>query len=264
MRHWLTVIGSALVLAAHVSAAASRGHLVLIGGGPTPSDVFTRTLRLAGGRNAIVAVLPQTFPTDSIGDTAVELWKSFGARDVVKVSRIDPEAADAAIKRATLIWMPGGFQGLLMKTLSGTTLPDRIRERYEAGAVIGGASAGAAAMSEVMIADETTPDGAAADGPPTMAGLGLWPEAIVSPHYTERRRQNALSTILRSHPTLVGVGIDEGAGIIVSGGQCEVVGRNTVVIVELAPTAVPGSAAAAMRVRTMKSGAHFTLKQPVK
>ena len=220
---------------ARVSAAPHEGHLVLTGGGSTPAVVFTRTLDLAGGRAAIVAVLPQTYPNDSIGDAAVAMWKEMGARDVFKVSLVDPAAARAALERATLIWMPGGFQGLLMKTLAGTPVPDEIRKRFAEGATIGGASAGAAAMSRTMIADETTPDGVEPgdiDGPRTEEGLSLWPEAIVSPHFSERRRMNPLIAIMREHPDLIGVGIDEGTAVIVSGGELEVVGRGTIVIVQ--------------------------------
>ena len=183
-----------------ISAASREGHLVLLGGGPTPAVVFTRTLNLSGGRSAIVAVLPQTYPNDSIGDAAVELWKKTGAREVFKLKLDDMDRARADLERATLIWMPGGFQGLLMKTLAGTPIPDVIRRRFAEGATIGGASAGAAAMSATMIADESTPEGENAGGPRTMEGLGLWPAAIVSPHFTERRRSGPLVAIVRDHP----------------------------------------------------------------
>jgi cyanophycinase len=205
---------------------------VLVGGGPTPSSVFERALAWSGGRRAIVAVLPQTYPNDGIADAAVAMWRTFAASEVVKVSRTDPAAARAALERATLIWMPGGFQGLLMRTIDGTPIPEVIRARFAAGVTVGGASAGAAAMSRTMVADESTPDGLGAGVPATADGLGLWPEAIVSPHFTERRRLNALLAILRDHPTLFGLGIDEGTAVFGASGELEVLGRGTVVMIE--------------------------------
>src|SRR5216684_5505120 len=161
MHHTLRAIVLLLVgIMPSVAPAAPEGHLVLAGGGRTPAAVFTRTLELSGGRKAIVAVLPQTYPNDSIGDVAVTMWKQLGAHEVLKVSVADLAAAHAALDRATLIWMPGGFQGLLIHTLADTPIPDEIRKRFAEGATIGGASAGAAAMSRTMIADETTPGGA--------------------------------------------------------------------------------------------------------
>jgi cyanophycinase len=232
-----------------ISAASREGHLVLLGGGPTPAVVFTRTLNLSGGRSAIVAVLPQTYPNDSIGDAAVELWEKTGAREVFKLKLDDMDRARAALDRATLIWMPGGFQGLLMKTLAGTPIPDVIRRRFAEGATIGGASAGAAAMSATMIADESTPEDETAGGPRTMEGLGLWTAAIVSPHFTERRRRGPLLGILRNQPGLIGVGIDEGTAIFISNRRLEVAGRGTITII-VTPD-VP--------VRTLKSGGRLAL-----
>ena len=251
-----------------VAAAAPEGHLVLAGGGRTPAAVFTRTLELSGGRKAIVAVLPQTYPNDSIGDAAVAMWRQLGAHEVLKVSLADPASAAAALERATLIWMPGGFQGLLMRTLADTPIPGEIRRRFAEGATIGGASAGAAAMSRTMIADETTPDGAGGDGRTTGDGLGLWPEAIVSPHFAERRRMNPLMAIVQQHPDLIGVGIDEGTAAIVSRGELQVVGSGTVVIIDPrgAGTGQPGwdptSSVRRPPVRVLKPGMHFRFALP--
>jgi cyanophycinase len=230
-------------------AASREGALVLLGGGPTPAEVFARTLALAGGPSAIVAVLPQTYPNDSIGDAAVALWKKAGARDVFKVVRHDPAAASASLARASLIWMPGGFQGLLMKTLTGTPVPDTIRRRYAEGATIGGASAGAAAMSRTMLADESTPDGDSAGGLRTVEGLGLWPAAIVSPHFTERQRSGPLIAVLRDYPGLIGVGIDEGTALFISNGRLDVLGKGAVTIFDTADASG----------RKLKAGARMAL-----
>lgn len=104
-------------------------------------------------------------------------------------------------------------------------------------------------MSRVMIADESTPAGDGADGPVTDEGLGLWPEAIVSPHFSERRRLSGLTAIMKQHPTLSGIGIDEGTAVIVSSGEITVIGRGRITIVDSrTPTG-----------RTFRSGARVKL-----
>jgi cyanophycinase len=236
----------AFAMSVQPAGAGPEGRLVLVGGGPTPAQVFERTLTLSGGHRAIVAVVPQTFTNDTIADAAVVMWRTFQPREVVKVSRTDPSAMRDALERATLVWMPGGFPGFLMRSIADTPIPEMIRARFEAGVTIGGASAGAMAMSRTMIADEASPDGRLADGPSTVEGLGLWPEAIVSAHFTERRRLGPLLPILDEHPTLFGIGIDEGTGVIVQNGEFEVIGRGTVVVID------PHNA----RTRTLKAGAH--------
>ena len=243
----LFAISAWLALTPNVSVAAPVGHLVLVGGGPTPAEVFSRTLALSGGRAAVIVVLPQTYPTDNIADAAVTMWKTFGPREVVKMSRTDPDAARAALERASLIWMPGGYPSLLMHAIAGTSIPATIRARFAAGVTVGGASAGAAAMSQTMIADESTPDGGI-NGPVTEEGIGLWPEAIVSPHFTERRRIGPLVAIVHDHPSLIGVGIDEGTAVVVSHGEFDVLGLGTVVIVD-AQRPRARTLKAAMRIR---------------
>jgi cyanophycinase len=242
----VTLLG---LLVAGPGAAPREGHLVLLGGGPTPADVFTRTLMLSGGRAAVVAVLPQTYPNDSIGDAAVDLWRTTGAREAFKLRLDDTAGASRALDRATLIWIPGGFQGLFMRTLAGTPIPDAIRRRFAEGATIGGASAGAAAMSLTMLADEVAVDGANGPPPRTMAGLGLWPAAVVSPHFTERRRLGPLVAVLADHPDLVGVGIDEGTALFLTRDRVEVAGSGTVTF--LGPGDVPA--------QTMRAGRRLAL-----
>ena len=222
---------------------AAEGHLVLAGGGPTPAEVFERTLALSGGRLAIVAVLPQTFPNDTIADAAVAMWRTLHAAEVIKVSRTDAAMARTALARATLIWIPGGFPAHFMQTLAATPLAEIIRERFSSGVTIGGASAGAVAMSSTMLADDVTP----LAGPSTIEGLGLWPEAIVSPHFTERRRLASLIPIVSDHPNLIGIGLDEGTAVIVFKGAFDVLGRGTVSVVDAGRT----------EVRRLRSGAHF-------
>jgi cyanophycinase len=82
-----------------------------------------------------------------------------------------------------------------------------------------------------------------------MEGLGLWSAAVVSPHFTERRRSGPLVEILRVHPKRVGVGIDEGTAIFISSGRLEVAGSGTVTILD-SPDAP---------VRILKSGGRLVL-----
>jgi cyanophycinase len=242
---------AALVLGLHAAVVAAEGHLVLAGGGPTPAEVFERTLALSGGRRAIVAVLPQTLPNDTIADAAVAMWRTLRAAEVIKVSRTDAVTTRAALARATLIWIPGGFPSYFMQALAATPLAEIIRERFSSGVTIGGASAGAVAMSSTMLADDVAPDGTPLAGPATVEGLGLWPEAIVSPHFTERRRLASLMPIVRDHPNLIGIGLDEGTAVIVFKGAFEVLGRGTVSVMHAGST----------EVRRLRSGAHFRYRE---
>jgi cyanophycinase len=145
----------------------------------------------------------------------------------------------------TGVWFGGGDQALLTRALQGTKVEAAIHERYHAGAVIGGTSAGAAVMSTAMITgDEQRPGG---DRPPsdpsnnfitierdnvvTSTGFGLLPDAIVDQHFVRRKRHNRLVSLVLEGPVRLGVGIDESTALHVHpDGKWSVVGASVAVI----------------------------------
>lgn len=247
-------------------AQPGSGALVLVGGGGTTPEILARTLELAGGPNAIVAVLPQSSALEDAGDSSVAMWLGAGAREAAKVPFEPAAAARAALERATLIWMPGGDQNRFMKAIAGTGLDDLIRARHRAGALVGGTSAGAAVISGAMITGDADLQSITAGKTVLGAGLGLWPDAIVDQHFLRRQRTNRLISAVLDRPTLVGIGIDEATAVIVRGSTFEVVGRSSVVVVDArgADRAVtsPGQIAAAtgLRVAVLRAGMAYSLK----
>lgn len=200
-----------------------------VGGGGTTDRIVARTLELAGGHDAVVVVLPQSSALEDAGDSSVKMWLDAGAKSVRKVSFTDP-AAGAALQAATLIWIPGGDQNRFMKAIAGTALDDLIRARHRAGAVVGGTSAGAAVLSEMMITGEADLQSLASGRTVLAKGLGLWTGGIFDQHFLKRQRNNRLLAAVLDHPQMIGVGIDEGTGVILHAGTLEVVGRSAVVV----------------------------------
>jgi cyanophycinase len=224
----LTVLAVLLSL----PAFAQNGALVVVGGGNTGPDIIGKALELAGGRDAIVTILPQSSAEPDAGDTSVKMWRDAGAREAAKVSFANRAAAEAALRRATLIWVPGGDQNRFMTAIAGTGLADVIRERYEAGAVIGGTSAGAAVLSDAMITGEADLQSLTAGRTILAKGLGLWPEVIVDQHFLKRQRGNRLLSAVLDRRTLVGIGLDESTAVVVRRGSLDVIGKSSVVIID--------------------------------
>jgi cyanophycinase len=92
----------------------------------------------------------------------------------------------------------------------------------ERGGVVGGTSAGAAAMSQVMIRFGRTAT------PSIGAGFGLLAGAVVDQHFSQRKRETRLLGVLKQHADLIGLGVDERTALIVSGNKLRVVGDNVV------------------------------------
>ena len=213
------------------AAWAASGALVVVGGGGTGADIVARALELSGGRSAIVAVLPQSSEEPDAGDDSVVMWREAGAKEAARISFTDPEAA-AKLRRATLIWMPGGDQNRFMKEIDGTGLADVIRERHRAGVTVGGTSAGAAVLADAMFTGDADLKSITAGATVIAKGLGIWPEVLIDQHFLKRQRDNRLISAVLDRPQLVGIGIDEKTAVIVQGASFEVMGKSSVVVID--------------------------------
>jgi cyanophycinase len=127
-----------------------------------------------------------------------------------------------------------------MEAIGGTPFAEKIHQLYQQGAVIGGTSAGAAVMSEIMITgDEIRPEKESdrafnrIEGANivTRKGFGFLTNVIIDQHFVRRKRLNRLISLIIEHPTLVGIGIDEATAVLVYPNQTfEVLGENGIVV----------------------------------
>lgn len=221
----------AAVLLADPQAELPKGRLVVIGGGATPTVVVDRTLELAGGKSAKIAVLPAA--NLEYGADTVATWRRRGATNVALVNPQQSVAAVKTLRAADLIWLPGGLQGVFMNNIRDSDIAETIRARYREGAIIGGSSAGAAVMGKTMIGGRSDLDSLrVGEAPYLQNGLGLWPEAIVDQHFLQKGRFNRLALAVIDYPNLLGVGIDEETAVIVRGREFEVIGNSNVTIID--------------------------------
>lgn len=246
--------------------AQSPGAIVAVGGGGTTPAIVAKTLELAGGKNAVVAVLPQASELPTTGASSVKMWTEAGARSAREVSFDDRKAARAILREATLIWMPGGSQTRFMEKIEGTGLAEFIIERHRAGAVVGGTSAGAAVLSAEMITGEADLKSLKSGTTVLKKGLGLLRDVIVDQHFLQRQRGNRLISGVLDHPTLVGVGIDEATAVIFQDQAMHVLGKSGVVVVDPRPAtrekfeAGQVVAATGLRLSVLREGMTYSLK----
>jgi cyanophycinase len=208
----------------------AHGTLVICGGGDISDDVMYEFIDAAGGDEARVVVVTtasETADSDEIEDE-LEFWEAQTlARLTVLHTRSRETADDPEFARpladASGVWFIGGNQAWLADTYLGTICERMIHGVLQRGGVVGGTSAGAAVMSSVMIRDGKT-------RPETGPGFGLLPGTVIDQHFLARNRQERLLGALAAHPGLLGLGIDEGAAVVIRDGRLSVVGDSTVVI----------------------------------
>jgi len=72
--------------------ASEQGPLAIVGGGGTPLEVRQHFVKLAGGKAARIAVLPQASSREDRGQSSVKMFSELGAK-VFIVELKNPEAA---------------------------------------------------------------------------------------------------------------------------------------------------------------------------
>jgi len=226
-----------------VEEGGRRGAIVPIGGAEEQAgdpEILKRFVALCGGRRARIAVIPTASERDDTGRRYERIFKDLGARGV----RIFPlesrrEADDAEetedIKEASGIFLTGGNQLRLSTLLGGTATARAIRRANAAGVPVSGTSAGAAFVSEHMIAfgDEgPTPRAAMVTLVP---GLGLTNRVVIDQHFRQRDRLGRLLTALAYNPFAIGLGLDENtAAFLDADNVLEVMGSGAVTVVDAA------------------------------
>ncbi len=226
---------------ASVPEGHTRGFIVPIGGAEEKvgdDGILRRFVELSGGRDAHIAVIPTASELRDTGRRYARLFDGLRARKTVVLpfetrrECEDPEAL-AQLEEATGVFLTGGNQLRLSTTLGGTPVAKSLRIMNARGVVVAGTSAGAAFLSEHMIAfgDEgATPRGGMVQLAP---GLGLTNRIIVDQHFRQRDRLGRLLTSLAFNPFAVGVGLDEDtAAFIAPDETLEVVGSGAITIVD--------------------------------
>ena len=257
------------------------GLLIAIGGAEdkTRERVILRYfLEVAGGSDASVVVLATAsdFP-ELTGERYADLFYKMHA-DSVEVLRIDSrdgaledgEEVLDLLEYATGLFLTGGSQLKFSSILGGTPIADAIRRRHRAGMVVAGTSAGAAVLSEHMIAlgdSGSTPRRRLVH---LAKGLGLAPNIVIDQHFRRRDRLGRLLTALSYNPGLLGMGIDEDTAAILSGDTLSVLGAGAVTVVDGRGVRFTDSHAVhrgqpiammGLRIDVLTAGCHYDLEQ---
>ncbi len=222
-----------------------KGFLLIIGGGDRPESVMKRFVDLASGfgpGKVVVFTMASGVPHE-VGPELVDEFRGLGVQDVAYYQLTREEALDPETSKILDgvggIYFTGGVQSRLTDILLDTPIHRAMLALYEAGCVIGGTSAGAAVMSEVMITGDekrSVEEGRewstiVADNVVTARGFGFVKNAIVDQHFVTRKRHNRLISLVLENPFLLGIGIDESTAVLARpDARYEIIGDNQAVV----------------------------------
>lgn len=209
-----------------------QGSLVICGGATLPNQVIQRFVELAGGPEARLVVIPTaTAAAENPGELErrIAIWRAQPVKDLKILHTRSRETADdpdfaSPLARATGVWFMGGAQARITDTYLGTRTEDELHEVLRRGGVIGGTSAGAAIMTEVMIRSSR------AGKVDVGEGFGFLPNAVVDQHFLRRNREPRLMSVLADRPGYFGLGIDEETAVVIQDRMLSVVGNSNAVV----------------------------------
>jgi cyanophycinase len=217
-----------------------RGYIIPIGGAEgkgRKSPILSRFVKICGGEAAKILVIPTASLLNETGPDYRDLFESMGAKSVCVPIENREECFNEETLRllgeATGIFITGGNQLRLSTILGGTPVARAIRKLNATGVHVAGTSAGAAIVSEHMIAGGRSGSSPRESGVELAPGLGLTNRVIIDQHFNQRQRMGRLLAALSFNPFACGLGIDENtAGFIAPSGRMEVVGRGTITVVD--------------------------------
>jgi cyanophycinase len=141
----------------------------------------------------------------------------------------------ARLLAADVVMFSGGNQSRLREMFGETDFLDTLTRRYyaEANFVIAGTSAGAMAMSQHMIRGGSVPDALLKGAVKMGTGLNLLPAAIIDSHFVKRGRFGRLIESVALYPKLIGIGLGEDTGVLITEGHLvETIGSNLVIVLD--------------------------------
>jgi cyanophycinase len=174
-----------------------------------------------------------------IGAEYVKAFSYLGATnvDVLNIERreqaMDPEVLER-LKAADVVMFTGGDQLRLTSILGGTPFDDVLIDKYRnEDFIYAGTSAGAAAASNNMIYQGSSSEALLKGEVKITSGLGLIDDVIIDTHFVQRGRIGRLFQAVVGNPKVLGIGLGEDTGLLITNGrQMEAIGSGLVILVD--------------------------------
>ena len=219
-----------------------KGRLIAIGGNEDKENeliVLKRVVEEVGKANFKVSVITTASeePKER-GEEYRQLFTNLGASkveilNIQQRSQANDKALVKKLENVDLIFIAGGDQLRLTTIIGGSKILCAMQSQLEAGTVIAGTSAGAAAFSDTMIYEGKSEEGLFKGKVFTTAGFGFVNNVVFDTHFMARGRIGRLMQIVATNPTCIGVGIGEDSGVVFNGSNfMEVIGTGQVIIVD--------------------------------
>ncbi|RNI27854.1 cyanophycinase [Rufibacter immobilis] len=241
--------------------------------------ILKRIIDTMGGKEALIEVITTaSMIPEEVGAMYLHAFGMLGCQQVQvmdireEADALKPEFL-ARLRKASGVMFTGGDQSRLFRIFSGTAFHQILLDRYhrEPGFVIAGTSAGAMAMSDVMIKGGSSSRSLLKGSVKLDRGLAFQENVIFDSHFVKRGRFGRLMEAVATHPYKIGIGLGEDTGVLISQGNfIETIGSNLVIVVDghhikhnNASYAAPGTPLSIenLRVHVMALGNYYDIRE---
>lgn len=235
----LVIIGGAVDLGSSLSYNENISH-------PHYIKFFERGIlkrmitESAKGADSVIEVITTASKIPEI--VGSEYIKSFNQLQVSNVGVLDIRTRESAaasevidrVKKADVVMFSGGDQLRLSAIFGGTQFLNILKERYQnEDFIVAGTSAGAAAASANMIYRGSSSEALIKGEVQITGGLGFIDDVVIDTHFVQRGRIGRLFYAVASNPGMLGIGLGEDAGLLITGGDCmEAIGSGLTILVD--------------------------------
>lgn len=174
-----------------------------------------------------------------VGPEYVKAFNYLGAEnvDVLYIEKREQALEDYYINRlkeADVVMFTGGDQLRLTSILGGTPFHDLLLHKYNNEEFIyAGTSAGAAAASDTMIYQGSSQEALLKGEIKITSGLGLIGDVTIDTHFVQRGRIGRLFNAVVTNPKVLGIGLGEDTGLLITNGNhMEAIGSGLVILVD--------------------------------
>ena len=212
-----------------------KGTLVIVGGGGRIDSIIKSFIKLAGGNDAPIVVIPTADARESYDENSggADRMRRLGATNVTVLHTTDRNIANSdsfvmPLISARAVWFGGGRQWRLVDAYKNTLTEKMFRKVLERGGVIGGTSAGATIQGSYLARGDTKNNQIMMGD--HEEGFGFIKNIAIDQHVLARNRQFDMFDILKNRPELLGIAIDENTAVILNGNTFEVTGESYVIV----------------------------------
>lgn len=221
-----------------ITKGPENGHLIIVGGNMTDPAIYQRFMDLAGGPEANIVIIATAGNDEYLHengglDNIQKRFAEYGFNNFKILHTRDPKEANSTefidpITKASGLWFTGGRQWRLVDAYKNTKTEIEINKLLDRGGVVGGSSAGASIQASFLVRGDTKTNVIMMGD--HQKGFGYLSNCAIDQHLLALNRQYDLYEIMKVHPELLGIGLDENTAIVVSHDEFEVIGKSYVAI----------------------------------